>query len=277
MVSVNSVTSGVYTSQINKNNQAQSKALGQISSGKSVSKSSDGAAALAVASLLQSDVSTLKQSATNMVQGTSLLQTADGGLQQASGILDRMKELATQANSGSLDSNARSALNTEYQNLATELDGISSTTTFNGQKLLDGSFNQTFQSGTAGTDTISADLSAVDASVSGLGLTPANGANPGALLTQAGAQAASTELDTAINNLSSYRAQVGSIASAFSTTGEGIESDINATTEAISAITDADIAQQATQFNNSKALSELSIAAAAQGNKMSSSLLRLVR
>ncbi len=277
MVSVSSVTSGVYTSQINKNNQAQSKALGQISSGKSVSKSSDGAAALAVASLLQSDVSTLKQSATNMVQGTSLLQTADGGLQQASGILDRMKELATQANSGSLDSNARSALNTEYQNLATELDGISSTTTFNGQKLLDGSFNQTFQSGTTGTDTISADLSAVDASVSGLGLTPANGANPGALLTQAGAQAASTELDTAINNLSSYRAQVGSIASAFSTTGEGIESDINATTEAISAITDADIAQQATQFNNSKALSELSIAAAAQGNKMSSSLLRLVR
>lgn len=277
MVSVSSVTSGVYTSQINKNNQAQSKALGQISSGKSVSKSSDGAAALAVASLLQSDVSTLKQSATNMVQGTSLLQTADGGLQQASGILDRMKELATQANSGSLDSNARSALNTEYQNLATELDGISSTTTFNGQKLLDGSFNQTFQSGTTGTDTIGADLSAVDASVSGLGLTPANGANPGALLTQAGAQAASTELDTAINNLSSYRAQVGSIASAFSTTGEGIESDINATTEAISAITDADIAQQATQFNNSKALSELSIAAAAQGNKMSSSLLRLVR
>lgn len=279
MVSVSSSTSGggVYTSQINRNDKAVSKSLNAISSGKSINKASDNPAGLAISSLLQADVSTLKQTATNMVQGSALLQTADGGLEQTGNILNRMKELSTQANSGSLDANARSALNTEYQNLSNELNGISSSTTFNGQALLNGSFNQSFQSGTTGVDTLSADLSSVDASLSGLGLTAGGGASPTALLSQAGAQAASTELDTAISNLQSYRSEVGSIASAFSTTGDGIESDINNTIEAVSAISDADIAAQATEFSNSKVLSDLSLAAAAQGNKMSSSYLRLIR
>ena len=277
MVSVSSVTSGVYTSQINKNNQAQSKSLNQIASGKSINKASDNAAGLAVALQLGSDVSTLKQASTNLLQGSAVLQTADGGLEQAGNILNRMKELATQATSGSVDATGRAAINSEYQSLKTELDGLSASTTFNGQKVLDGSYNNNFQAGTSATDTISADLSSVDVSASGLGLTAANGANANALLTSTSAQATSAELDTAINNLSSYRSQVGAIQSSFTTRSDVVDTESQSLQEAQSAIQDADIAKAQTDFTNSKLLSELSIAASAQGNRMSSSLLKLVR
>ncbi len=277
MVSVNTVTSGIYTSSINKNNQAQSKSLGQIASGKSINKASDNAAGLAVALQLGSDVSTLKQASTNLVQGSALLQTADGGLQQAGNILNRMKELATQATSGSVDATGRTAINDEYQNLKTELDGLSTSTTFNGQKVLDGSYNNNFQAGTSATDTINADLSGVNVSASGLGLTPAAGANANALSTSTSAQATSAELDTAINKLSSYRSQVGAIQSSFTTRSDVVDTESQSLQEAQSAIQDADIAKSQTDFTNSKLLSELSIAASAQGNKMSASLLKLVR
>lgn len=279
MVSVNNITSGIAgANQINKNGQVTQKSLNQLSSGKSITKVSDNAAGLAISSILQGDVSVLKQAASNIVQGTSLLQTADGGLEQAGNILGRMKELSTQANSGSLDSNARAAINTEYQNLAGELNGLSSQINFNGQKLLDGSFNQSFQTGTDGTtDTVSANLTGVDVSQLGLGMTAAYGANANALSTQASAAATSTELDTAINNLQGYRSQVGSIMSSLSERSDTVQSKISALSESNSAISDADIGRASADLRNSKLLQDLSVATAAQGNKMSASYLKLIR
>lgn len=278
MVSVYSATSGLSSaSQINKNDRLQTKALHQVASGKSINKASDNAAGLAIATSLMSDVSALKQSSTNLVQGSAVLQTADGALEQAGNILNRMKELSTQANSGALDNNSRTAINDEYQNLKTELDNLSTQTTFNGQQLLNGTYNQNYQAGTNASDTVNADLSALDVSANGLGLSAANGNNANALTTQASAAATSSELDTAINNLSGYRAQVGAISSEFSTRGAVLEDSINSTIEAESAISDADIGKASSDLASSNALSQLSIAAAAQGNRMTSSLLGLVR
>lgn len=278
MPSIYSATSGnTSTSYINRNERAHNSALGHVASGKKINKASDDAAGLAVATQLMSDVSTLRQSSTNLLQGTSVLQTADGALEQAGNMLNRMKELATQANSGALDANSRSAINDEYQNLAAELNNLSTQTNFNGQNLLDGSYNQTFQAGTDATNTLSADLSSVDISTTGLGLTPAAGGSATALLTPASAAATSAELDTAIQNLSSYRSDLGSALQAFTTRNDVVDNEINSTIEAQSAISDADLAKEQTDLVNSKALMELSIAAAAQGNRMSSALLGLVR
>ena len=95
MASIPSVTTGnIANSYINKNDRAQSKALHALASGKSINKASDNAAGLAIATQLMSDVSTLKQASSNLVQGTAVLQTADGGLQQAGQMLERMKSLA---------------------------------------------------------------------------------------------------------------------------------------------------------------------------------------
>ncbi len=263
--------------QLNASNRALEKNVATLSSGRRINSAQDDAAGLAIVMQSQSDISTLKQASTNLVQGSALLQTADGGLQQAGNILNRMKELATQATSGSVDATGRAAINSEYQSLKTELDGLSTSTTFNGQKVLDGSYNNNFQAGTSATDTINADLSTVNVSASGLGLTPAAGANANALLTSTSAQATSAELDTAINNLSSYRSQVGAIQSSFTTRSDVVDTESQSLQEAQSAIQDADIAKSQTDFTNSKLLSELSIAASAQGNRMSSSLLKLVR
>lgn len=279
MVSVYSSTaSGVSsTSLINRNERSANKSLAEISSGKSINKASDNAAGLAIATQLMSDVSTLRQTSTNMLQGSSLLQTADGGLDQAGNILDRMKELATQASSGSLDANARTAINGEYQNLKDELNGISSNTTFNGQNLLNGTYNNDFQAGTSSSDVISANLTSVDTSSTGLGLTAGAGDNANALSTPASAQATSAELDTAIKNLSAARSQVGSIQSSFETRGDVIDSQIENTISAQSDIMDADIGKSMSEFKNSKLLNDLSLAAASQGNNLKPSLLRLVR
>lgn len=95
---------------------------------------------------------------------------------------------------------SRTAINNEYQNLKTELDSISTGTTFNGQNLVDGSYNNDFQAGKSATDVINVDLTTVDASSTGLGLTPAVGGSATALSTPISAQATSAELDTAINN-----------------------------------------------------------------------------
>lgn len=278
MVSVYSSTSGVSSSnQINRNEQNQSRHGNKLASGSRINSASDDAASLAISAILASDVSSLKQSSSNLVQGTALLQTTDGALEQAGNILGRMKELATQANSGSLDANSRSAINEEYQNLAGELNNLSQNTSFNGQNLVDGSYNQNFQAGTDPTDTLAVDLSSVDLSTTGLGLTAGVGASPTALTTQASAQATSTELDTALNNLASYRSQVGALQSGFTTRGDVVATAEASAQEARSALADADIAKAQTDFQSSRFLTDLSVAAAAQGNKLSKAMLSLVR
>lgn len=278
MVSISSYPSGsATTSHINKNSKAQESSLGRVASGKQINKASDNAAGLAIATQLLSDVSTLKQASTNLIQSNAVLQTADGALEQAGNILGRMKELATQAVSGSLDANSRGAINQEYQSLSSELNGLSASTSFNGAKLVDGSYNQDFQTGKAATDTLNVDLSSVNVSVAGLGLTPANGANANALSTSTSAQATSVELDTALDNISAARAQVGSLLSRGAVRGEVVETEINSTIEAESSISDADIGRETTALSNSKLLTESSLAMASQANRMKSSLLKLVR
>lgn len=278
MVSVSSATTnGVYTSQLNRTERDATKSLNQVSSGKAINKASDNAAGLAIATQLSSDVTSLRQSGTNLLQGSSVLQTADGALEQTGNILNRMKELSTQAQSGSLDSNSRSAVNDEYHNLKSELDKISDNTSFNGQKLVDGSYNNNFQAGASGSNVINADLTAIDSSGAGLGLTAGGAGSATALATPASAQATSAELDTAIDRVSSYRAEIGSLQSSLSTRSDVVDSETENTISAQSAIMDADIGKAMSEFKNSNLMNEAALAAAAQGNKMASSILKLVR
>ncbi len=277
MVSVYDTTSTSSTSFINRNDRAQSQSNTSLASGKKINKASDDAASLAISALLSSDVSTLKQSATNLVQGTALLQTADGALEQAGNILERMRSLSSQASSAGLDTGSQNAVNDEYQSLAGELNSLASDTSFNGRNLVDGTFSQTFQSGTDGATTLQADLTGVDLSVTGLGLSAAFGANINALSTQSSAQATTAEIDNAISNLANYRSQVGALQSSFSTQGEVVETTIENTQSANSALSDVDIGKAATDFKNSDVLTQLSMASAAQGHKIQSSLLQLVR
>jgi flagellin len=124
---------------LNLNASEQSSSLSKLASGSRITRASDDAAGLAIGTRIQSDVTVLSQAATNASQATAILQTADGGLARISDILQRMKSLATQSNSGSVTDNERTYIDAEYQELLDEVDGIATSTRYNGVSLLDGS------------------------------------------------------------------------------------------------------------------------------------------
>jgi flagellin len=125
------------------NNSSASSSLAKLSSGSRIVKASDDAASLAIGTKLKADVTALKQAAVNAGQATSLLQVADGGMARIGDILQRMKALAVQAQSGSVTDNERTFLNQEYQGLATQVTDIASQTKFNGSVLLSGGAGKT--------------------------------------------------------------------------------------------------------------------------------------
>jgi flagellin len=254
---------------LNKNSRDQDKSLSKLSSGSRIVRASDDAAGLAVASNLQRDVTALKQAAVNSVQARSMLQTADGALARVGDILQRMKALAAQSNSGAVqDAGGRDFINTEYQQLLTEAQAIGTTTTFNGDTLIDGSFNLNFQVGILATQTIAVNLTTINMT------TIANGSAVG---TQANAVTANGTLDTAINTVSTGRATIGALLSRFEYRGDVIDSSIENLESAKSAIMDVDLAAEQTNLVSKQVLTEAAIAALSQANQMKSSLLSLVR
>jgi len=257
---------------LNSNSRAQDKSLAKLSSGSRIVRASDDAAGLAVGSALKADITTLKQAASNAVQARSVLQTADGALARVGDILQRMKALATQSISGSVqDTGGRDFIDQEYQQLVTEIADISTQTTFNGQALLDASYTgdvAQFQVGILATDIIEADLSTVD-----LGALTATGD----VGTAANAATESAALDADIDTISSARALVGAYISRFEYRGDVIDSSVENLEGARSVIMDVDIAAEQTNFVSKQVLTEASIAALAQANQMKSSLLSLVR
>jgi flagellin len=254
---------------LNKNSREQDKSLSKLSSGSRIVRASDDAAGLAVSSSLKADVTALKQAGTNAVQARSLLQTADGAMARVGDILQRMKALAAQSNSGSVqDTGGRDFINTEYQQLLTEAQAIGTNTTFNGDTLIDGTYNLNFQVGIGATETIAVNLNSINMT------TIANGSAVG---TQANAITASGTLDTAIDTVSTGRATIGALLSRFEYRGDVIDSSIENLESARSSIADVDIAAEQTNLVSKQVLTEAAIAALSQANQMKSSLLSLVR
>lgn len=258
---------------LNRNSKDQERSLAKLSSGSRIVVASDDAAGLAVSSKLASNITVLKQAATNVIQARSVLQTADGALGRIGDILQRMKSLAAQSNSGAVDSTSQGYINTEYQQLLTEVSSIATTTKFNGTNLIDGTFNLNFQVGIAGTDTIAANLSTVNANTAAAGLN----ISTTSVSSAANAVTAQTALDTAISSISTHRATVGSLLSRFDYRGDVVDVSIDSLSAAKSAIMDVDIAAEQSNLISKQVLTESAIAALAQANQMKSSLLSLVR
>lgn len=145
-------------------NEGLARSIGRLSSGLRINKASDDAAGLGIANKLRADVRSLRQAANNAEQGNSMLQVMEGATAQISGILERMKELATQANSASSGADsgtAKTQLQAEFSTLISELDRIVSTTTFNGQTLLAGGFGTSVDDATSTYDAAGTGLQTV--------------------------------------------------------------------------------------------------------------------
>ncbi|WP_019647160.1 flagellin [Novispirillum itersonii] len=260
---------------LNSNASEQSSILSKLASGSRITKASDDAAGLAIGTRVQSDVTTLSQAATNASQGIAILQAADGGMARIGDILQRMKALATQSNSGSVTDNERAYIDAEFQQLTDEIDGIAKGTRYNGESLLDGTSDYVtgtgidFMVGTDSTDTIKVEIDDVDATALGVATLD--------VTTQTTAQAALTAIDSAIDAISQARASVGAVMSRFEFRAENIATSSENLSSAQSAVMDADVAEEKSALSSADVKTQAAIAALSQANQMPQNLLSLLK
>lgn len=161
--------------QLSSSGVTLDRATERLSSGQRINSAKDDAAGLAISNRMTSQVRGLDQAIRNANDGVSLIQTAEGALQESTNILQRMRELAVQSSNGIYSDSDRATLNAEVKQLVAELDRIAETTSFNGRKLLDGGLgNVDLQVGADAGQTISFSISAMDSSKLGLGSTSAD-------------------------------------------------------------------------------------------------------
>jgi flagellin len=202
-----------------------------------------------------------------------VLQTADGALSQISDILQRMKSLTAQSQTGSVDDDGRANIDAEYQQLLEEVGDIATSTNFNGSPLLDGagdySTGVSFLLGTSSADVLTVTIggvTATDLAIDGTDVT-----------TAATAATAMEAIDTAINTISTSRANVGASLSRFEYRAGVIDTSLENLEAAKSAISDVDLAAEQTNYTTLSTLTQAAIAALGQANSMSSSLLKLLQ
>ena len=245
----------------------------RLSTGLRISSAADDAAGLAISERLRSQVRSLEQARRNASDGISLMQTAEGALNEVSSILIRLRELAIQSSNGSVSGQDRETLDQEFQNLVNEVDRIGRSTEFSGIKLLDGSATSvTFQVGlgtTSGIDQLDVTLS--PALSTSLSLNSLDIGSGGATTT------AITSIDAAINSVSSLRGTLGAVQNRLATTINNLAIATENLTSAESRIRDVDVAYETAQLTRNNILQQASISILSQANGQPQSALQLLQ
>ena len=253
------------------NDMEASRSLAKLSSGSRIVRASDDAASLAVGTKLKSDVNALRQAQVNASHGSSVLQVADGALQQVSDILIRMKALATQAVTGSISDTERGYLNSEFGELNAQLEAISNQTKFNGTTLLDGSFDESFAVGTdAANDQIAVTITLDVGTGGGLAV------DAETLGTSADAELASVAIDLAIETVLSARSTLGAQMSRFDFVSANLATSVENIDAARSTLMDVDVAAEMANYSSKQVVMQASVAMLAQANQMPQNLLKLL-
>ncbi len=278
-MAVNSIQTNMsaITSQrsLSSNQSALATSLERLSTGYRINSASDDAAGLAVSEGLKAQIRGLAQAQRNANDGLSVVNTAEGALDECSNILVRMRELATQAASDGIGDTERGYLQLEFDAMRTEMDRISQTTEFNGTKLLDGSLSTVgldFHVGLNATaqDRITLNINAMDPD--SLGVTSSVGVS-----TKADAQAMLSVADTALQNLNGERAALGAFANRLSSTIENLSVAHENLSAANSRIRDTDIAKESAEMVRQQVLVQASTAMLAQANQTPFSLTQLLQ
>jgi len=266
---------------LSKTGKALQSNFAKLSSGQRINSAGDDAAGLAISERMKSQIRSMSQAERNANDGQSLLQTAEGAMNENSGILTRMRELAMQSANGTLGGDERDALNTEFTQLRDEIDRISNVTEFNGTKLLDGSNTDGFKFqvgiGNSASDTITAKMVSMTSAkygADGLDLTALDIGKTGG---QDGAQAALETLDKALAATSSSRATLGATQNRLTVTVSNLQSANVNLSAANSRIRDVDVAEESASMTRNNVLSQAGMAVLAQANQLPSAALSLLR
>ncbi len=257
-----------------KTNQQSAHELEKLSSGKRITKSADDAAGLAIAKTLEGQTKSLRMARQNSNSGISLIQTIEGGLDEVSSILVRLRELGIQGASDTVGERERDYLNREYQQLVMEIDRIAESTKFGGQAILkgEGSGQMDFHVGAYGgkENVISFNSDITDARTRSIGIRGSG------LFSKDDAADSISSVDEAIQNIASQRATLGSVQSRLQTTSSNLDTQVSNLEAARSQIEDVDVAESTSRLVSNNILKEAGVSALAQAQGLPKSALRLI-
>jgi flagellin len=251
----------------------QAKSSEKLASGYKINRAADDAAGLAISEKMRRQIKGLTQASANAQDGISAVQTAEGALNEVHEMLQRMDELATKAATDTLQSTDREYIQQEINALVSEIDRTSSATKFNEQNLLDGTFQgKNLQ---VGTDNVSSDLitvsiaslSAAGIGVNGLSVSGTDGT---------AARGAIDSIKTALQSVSSQRADLGAIQNRLEHTIKNLDNVNENTTAAESQIRDTDMAGEMVKYSNNNILAQAGQSMLAQANQSNQGVLSLL-
>jgi flagellin len=249
--------------------------LERLSTGLRINSSADDAAGMAMSNTMTAQVKGLNMAVKNANDAISMIQTADGASIEIGDMLQRMRELAVQANNGTLTDADRTQLNLEYQELETEITRVGAQTEWNGTALIDDSAGTsgvvTYQIGDT-AQTMTVDFGDLQAG-GDLGLN----ASTDTIATATGAAAAITSLDTAIVALNTQRATYGAAINRLEHTVDNLSNVSMNTQAALSRIQDADYAAESTELARTQIVAQAGTAMLAQANQQAQSVLALLK
>jgi len=266
---INTNTNAAYAQDALKvNSKVMGTAMQQLATGSRINAAKDDAAGLSIGQNMTSQVRGLNQAVRNVNDGINLLQTADGGLVETSNMLQRMRELAVQSSNGTNSASQRIYLNNEFASLTTEINRIASGTTWNNANLYGTSL--VFQAGMNSGNLISITMSAMDAVAIGVSTTAT-------ISTFAGAQAAITSLDAAIDTVNSARSTMGAVMNQLSYSADNLTNISTNIAASRSSVMDTDYATASATLSKSQIVQQAATAMLAQANQQPQSVLSLIK
>ena len=255
---------------LNATSDKIAKSMERLSSGYRINRAADDAAGLTISEKLRGQIGGLAQANRNTSDAVSLVQTAEGALNEVHSMLQRIRELSVQYKNGSLSSSDRSAIQSEVNQLASEIERIGGQSEFNGIKLMNVASTVTFQVGANDTDVIKVNMLTLT-STNGVGTSYAQ------LSTTALGVSDLEEIDTAINNVATFRATLGAVSNRLEHSLQAAGAYQENLVAAESRIRDVDMAAEMVNYTKYSILAQAGQSMLAQANQSPQSVLQLLR
>ncbi|MCQ2520766.1 MAG: flagellin [Lachnospiraceae bacterium] len=256
---------------LNVTTGSQAKSTEKLSSGYRINRAADDAAGLAISEKMRRQIKGLTQASANAQDGISCVQTAEGALAEVHDMLQRMNTLAIQASNDTMTSVDRGYIDSEVQALVSEIDRVASTTTFNEQNLLDGSFTgKNLQVGAEAGQFIGMSIAEMRASAIGIDGVAVSGTD------NTKAQKAISMIKSALAKVSKQRSDLGAVQNRLEHTIKNLDNVVENTTAAESAIRDTDMAKEMVTYSNNQILAQAGTSMLAQANQSNQGVMSLL-
>jgi len=268
---------------LNMTTNSIQKSLERLSSGKRINRAADDAAGMAISQKMQAQVRGLRQASRNSLDGISLIQTAEGALNEVHAMLQRMRELCVQGANGVYKDDDLKAIGDEIVQLTDQIDKIANETEFNCKKLLDGTEGELqLQVGANENQVVKIEMSGIKATASGLGIEKfkkeiASGIKKSGELKTSKFSSGIATFNTAIGKVSEMRSKLGAYQNRLEHTIKNIDNTAENLTASMSRIEDADMALEMSEFTRLNILQQAGTAMLAQANQLPQAVLQLLR